>query len=619
MFRAFVQSISTRLTLALLLISLVPLGLLMYLYYQDRQTILVEHAHQQLLLAGKQCADEIDTFVEQNRDAIKTESRSPMLVAYLSLPSLQRSGSREERMATEVLDEFHSKNRAFIQSYMLLDMQGNVVLDSEDALIGVNQRHRAYYQEPVAHELEYISPLQFAEQSRKAALYFSSPVKNTAGEVIGVLAVQYDAAILQHLIVRSQDIANNGSVAVLLDEHYIRLADGARPELNFQPVVPLDPAEHANLLAQHRLPTEATVAPGVQAYEEGLTGVITRTFTLTHMTTTEGDNYILAFVRLKTQPWAIVFIQSRETFMASIERHNREIVLLTIFIAASVVMSAFVMGRLLAGPLVRLTAVAERLSAGDLSARARVESRGELGRLATTFNSMAVQLQELISGLESQVAARTAELVETNGQLRQEITERKAIEAQLLNNQDELRRLATTDGLTELYNRRHFFELGEKAVSQARSDNYSVAAIMLDIDFFKRINDSFGHSCGDQVLTIVAQRCRKEMRNSDIIARYGGEEFAILLPRTDLPTAREIAERLRVHVGQTPIRVERGMLTAVTISLGVAADTGDKLDLEDLLDRADTALFVAKRQGRNQVSSDDGKPDHDLIDEAVSL
>ncbi len=257
---------------------------------------------------------------------------------------------------------------------------------------------------------------------------------------------------------------------------------------------------------------------------------------------------------------------------------------------------------ILISPLIQFTQIAEQVASGDLTARARVESHDEFGILATTFNHTTTQLQELVQRLEQRVMQRTAELTATNENLRQEIRERQRAEEQIRYQQLELQRLATTDELTNLYNRRYFFERGQQEIHRARSDGHFLTVLMLDIDYFKKINDTYGHSCGDQVLRVVAQRCRENLRDTDIVGRYGGEEFAILLPGTNTTMAFAIAERLRTDVAATPFQTEQGRI-AVTVSIGIATANSDDadLDLEKLLDQADTALYKAKRCGRNRV------------------
>ena len=164
---------------------------------------------------------------------------------------------------------------------------------------------------------------------------------------------------------------------------------------------------------------------------------------------------------------------------------------------------------------------------------------------------------------------------------------------------EELRIRAQTDALTGLPNRRHFFDVG-LAAAAATGAGSTLSALLLDIDHFKAINDSFGHPVGDEVLRELASRCRGLLRAHDLMARIGGEEFAVLLPETKPAEAAEIAERLRAAFAGKPVATEGGAVT-VTISLGGAALTSTAESFEALLKRADVALYEAKRSGRDRV------------------
>ena len=118
---------------------------------------------------------------------------------------------------------------------------------------------------------------------------------------------------------------------------------------------------------------------------------------------------------------------------------------------------------------------------------------------------------------------------------------------------EQMRQQAVTDGLTRTYNHRHFHELLHSEAKRAGRGNRPLAMLMIDLDHFKRVNDSMGHQCGDQVLVAVAERIASQLRQSDALSRYGGEEFAVLLPDTDAPGAQRVAERVRAVVGSDPI------------------------------------------------------------------
>jgi diguanylate cyclase (GGDEF)-like protein len=123
---------------------------------------------------------------------------------------------------------------------------------------------------------------------------------------------------------------------------------------------------------------------------------------------------------------------------------------------------------------------------------------------------------------------------------------------------------------------------------------------MMDVDNLKQINDTYGHSTGDQVLKVVAQRCRENLRKIDILGRLGGDEFTILLPETDMFTASSVAERVRQYIARKPVQTSQGDVD-VTISLGITRATDDTTNLDDLIGRADSAMYTAKNGGRNRV------------------
>ncbi|GII23096.1 diguanylate cyclase [Planosporangium mesophilum] len=163
----------------------------------------------------------------------------------------------------------------------------------------------------------------------------------------------------------------------------------------------------------------------------------------------------------------------------------------------------------------------------------------------------------------------------------------------------QVRRMATIDGLTGLYNRNHFFAEAGRQLQLAQRHRRPIAVIMLDVDHFKRINDTYGHPVGDEVIRTIAARLRESTRDTDVVGRYGGEEFVLVTPETG-GGATLLAERLRTAICERPVETEAGPLP-VTISVGVAhVDSGEQ-DLSQLLERADSALYVAKQHGRNRV------------------
>jgi len=163
------------------------------------------------------------------------------------------------------------------------------------------------------------------------------------------------------------------------------------------------------------------------------------------------------------------------------------------------------------------------------------------------------------------------------------------------------KRMAVTDGLTRLYNHRHFYELLEQEFHRTKRYQSSVALVMIDIDFFKQINDTYGHQVGDDILKELALVVRGQVREVDILARYGGEEFAALLPQTSLDQAQVVAERIREAVEKNEFSTSKGIIK-ITVSLGVAGYP--EMDIHsqvELVQQADSALYRAKEAGKNRV------------------
>lgn len=172
----------------------------------------------------------------------------------------------------------------------------------------------------------------------------------------------------------------------------------------------------------------------------------------------------------------------------------------------------------------------------------------------------------------------------------------------LTNKANMLERLATTDSLTGLYNRRHF--LGSLEAEWSRFQRYyrSVSVLMLDIDHFKSVNDRYGHAVGDEAIKAVAAACIDGKRKSDLVGRLGGEEFAVLLPETSLSRARMVAERIRKRVMSTQIFADK-IPFDLTVSIGIAEATVSMSGIDALMGAADHALYQAKAEGRNRCIS----------------
>jgi diguanylate cyclase (GGDEF)-like protein len=222
-------------------------------------------------------------------------------------------------------------------------------------------------------------------------------------------------------------------------------------------------------------------------------------------------------------------------------------------------------------------------------------SRDEFGVMARQFNGMSQRLSEAHARLQSKIDIADQQLMEKNRQLI-----RQQDELQRVNR--ELWELSITDNLTGLYNRRHFDEHFRKAVAMARRYGHRTSLLLIDLDHFKDVNDTYGHAAGDEVLKKIADVLKRGTRDSDIPCRLGGEEFAVLCTMTAAPNAVQLAEKIRNLIARAEVSVDNTTVS-VTASLGVSTmpDRSNGFDEKTFMECADLALYWSKNHGRNQV------------------
>lgn len=303
----------------------------------------------------------------------------------------------------------------------------------------------------------------------------------------------------------------------------------------------------------------------------------------------DGNDYLVG-VATRAQPapyaglgWTVLVRQPVERAFASAQALRLATFLLGVLAALAFVAVAWPVTGRVAAPLREIATVARRIERGERGLTMPVYRRqDEIAQLSQAVDGMTRRLVAHESELEERVQARTAELEAANAQL--------AL-------------LASRDSLTGAYNRRAGDERLREEAQRAGRTGQPLAAVMVDVDHFKRINDTYGHAAGDDVLREVGALLRGRTRSSDSVIRYGGEEFLLLLPDTDAAGARVLAETLRMALA-----AECGQdIGGITASFGVAvahAGTAPR----DLLHAADAALYEAKTGGRNRVRVAGGEP-----------
>jgi diguanylate cyclase (GGDEF)-like protein len=261
--------------------------------------------------------------------------------------------------------------------------------------------------------------------------------------------------------------------------------------------------------------------------------------------------------RLSQAAWlAVADMPVADAFAQAIRLRNVAFLVIGVLLVVIAVV-AYWLTALIARPLRRLTSAAAQVSAGDLPVGLPAGGGGEVGYLTQVFNTMVDSLRK---------------------------------------HHDELERLSTTDTLTGLSNRRHLMNFLAQEIERAKRAGRPFSILMLDVDHFKKYNDTHGHQAGDEVLARIGAVLRNSIRPYDCAARYGGEEFLVMLSGTSLDPAKESAERIRKQ-----IQAEKFDAEPVTISIGVAEYPSHGDTAKAVIGQADAALYEAKRAGRDRV------------------
>ncbi len=278
--------------------------------------------------------------------------------------------------------------------------------------------------------------------------------------------------------------------------------------------------------------------------------------------------WIVGFaVAFKDLPWGLVISESYDHVYADVIRLRDQIILTSILFTLVIGLGASIVGRQVILPLDALTRGVLRVAEGDLDVTLEVKRNDELGIVSGMFNEMVVRLRQ---------------------------------------NKQELEKLAVTDALTKLANRKRIMTDLNTHIGNYRRYGNEFSVLMIDIDHFKVINDTHGHLVGDAILVQVAQIFSNILRTMDVAGRYGGEEFLVILGQTDIRNAMSTAERIRRAIENHTFSYQEAELH-ITISVGVTAIGGLEETDNSLIARADNALYEAKAGGRNRVVVNDNK------------
>jgi GAF domain-containing protein/HAMP domain-containing protein len=408
-------NLRAKLILAFVLVSLMPLGLLAALNNQFTRQSLTSAANQALTSAARQTASSLDDFFVNVRATLNVQALLPDWHDLLDLPPDERVNSPQAQVANEILQVLRGDDPRVV-SYQVIDQAGVIVASSNPRDAGVSVRDEPYFRVALDERKSFISPVVFAENDTHGSFFVSAFIPKSATDVHphGVLVVRYDAQLtLPEIINPQNNLAGADSFAVLFDENRVILAHGTQPDLRLRLVqgdIAIRPT-FAELLSTGRLPATAAPETAELTLPDLQRGLILDQPNFT------AENFSLdtrvmqaALARLESLPWQVAFFQPRDVFLEPAQEQTSRAIILAIVIAAVVAVIALGIAQLLSTPITRLTTVARKVTEGDLSSQASVETGDEIGALALAFNSMTGRLNEMISTLGERVAERTAQL-----------------------------------------------------------------------------------------------------------------------------------------------------------------------------------------------------------------
>jgi diguanylate cyclase (GGDEF)-like protein len=295
----------------------------------------------------------------------------------------------------------------------------------------------------------------------------------------------------------------------------------------------------------------------------------------------EGRQVFHSKVHIDELRWWIVYEEDYKIAMTPVLDAQQRIWVAVLAVGAIAILAALRIAQSILKPIHGLAIGAARINEGLVGVKIPKGAPDEIGMMIETFNEMAMK-----------ITLSQAELQYKNKMLNSQ-------NDKLHEMNDRLEKLSVTDGLTGLFNHRHFWNLLNTELTRVNLHAANLALVLLDLDDFKRVNDKFGHAVGDQLLVTVANVLRETIRDTDIVARYGGEEFAVLLPDTDESGVQQVAEKIRASIEAIRFNVaETDIVLKVTVSIGVSVFRGNR---REFFNAADRALYQSKAAGKNCV------------------
>jgi diguanylate cyclase (GGDEF)-like protein len=542
------KSIKSKIVMFSILATLTPSLGLGLLSFRQNEAQISETVTRELRTLASDADREIELWLDKRVHEVRVSSTSNTVIDGLSAiagrgthPGVNAGAGNTTALA-HYLRSVKEKLKT-LQELTVVNSEGQIVASSAKAPAAV-MLPREWPQSALAEGLVIVPP-HWDEQYATATLSVAIPVLSYDNMLLGALVAVLDLSSLQsHL--KSATKSPPGEVLLLDPDGKVLTSsyeDGQR-------LIPLKPSVLGQLKAH---PGESLVFKGMTNGEViGLTEISAELPVVTILAERNRADVYEAWVKL------------RNMFLALVSA-----------LALMIATVAFRMGRSIVHPLQKLIAAADRIADGDLEVRLTATRNDELGHLTRVFNGMADRLRQ-----------NHAEIMAANQAMQQQ---NRVLET-----------LSITDSLTGLYNRSKLDAILSDQLARFRRTQREFTLLMMDIDHFKTLNDTYGHLAGDEVLAAVAQILVHSIRSIDYAARYGGDEFIIILVETSAEQALKTAERICNQVESMVYTIDSSSI-AVTVSIGIVQCQPEEETPNAVLSRADRALYEAKHAGRNRA------------------
>ena len=543
------KSIKNKIIVFSILATLIPSLGLGILSFQQNETMISENVTRELRALANHASREFDLWIKDQIYIARELSTSKILIEGLS--SINQSQSQQNKnIAQQKVLEYYLKSvykkLETVQELTVVDIDGSIIASNVESPVPVILPQN--WPESASIQGDVVVPPHWNTHYATATLSISVPILSVDDFILGALIVTFDLHNIQSSL---KDTVKSppGDVLLLDKDGNVMLASGDLLAPDTNQALSLDPVILKRLQDN---PGEYEIFHGIS--QEKVIG--------------------LAYTS-KKPPLTIIANRSYQSVYATWEEQRNLFISLIGIILLLVTAIALQMGRTIVVPLRKLINATEKIVKGDLNVELTIEQRDELGQLTRMFNQMTDKLRQN----QDEITAASTVMQQKN---------------QLLE------KLSVTDSLTGLYNRNKLNLIIKDQLARYERNKRSFAVLMIDVDYFKTLNDSLGHIAGDEILTSVAKKISQCIRSVDFAARYGGDEFIAILTETTVDEAMKTAERIRLHVASIYCHTINETVR-VTLSIGIIQSEPEDTSLTTLLARVDSALYKAKHAGRNQA------------------